>query len=415
MTIDWADHYQSLLFEERAELANVRLVMRGATDEAVAFGMIPGVESLREWLGGYLPTINAKLTASESAHAETKARLDRLYAEHRDLLMQIENASADTPDVTQAIVLMKERQAHAETRRELEAISLSLASSKAAHCDEVRRSESSVAREAETWRMVDALIAALPKCTRLVGADDTLVECDRPATRAFERGGARYCDECAAAKAATFGSVPPDYPRAAPLRALASHLRRAHETTRGGLAQQRALLELESNRLEASEAALAETNACIDELFASCFGGPMGPPETRLERLRVAVSALCEKVGRYRSNEAGWKRAEAAAQDAEAQAWDLSDALMRACMGMQASFTLPVGWHQVENAMMAIDTARANRGAAPEGHRRWLRRWDALRTDCAERISALRALGKTGEADERHHVLFKMDQLEAGE
>lgn len=49
---------------------------------------------------------------------------------------------------------------------------------------------------------VQALIDSLPKCG----------ECANPATRAFSRGSARYCDD--------HGGTAPDYPRAAPLRAL---------------------------------------------------------------------------------------------------------------------------------------------------------------------------------------------------
>jgi hypothetical protein len=52
-----------------------------------------------------------------------------------------------------------------------------------------------------------ALVASLPKC------DD----CSAPATSAWERGGARWCDDCAP-------RATPEYPRAAPLRALASLL-----------------------------------------------------------------------------------------------------------------------------------------------------------------------------------------------
>ena len=56
-----------------------------------------------------------------------------------------------------------------------------------------------------------ALIDALPKCDR----------CGDTATRAFERGGGRYCDTHAVV---IFGddntATAPEYPRAAPLRAL---------------------------------------------------------------------------------------------------------------------------------------------------------------------------------------------------
>jgi hypothetical protein len=51
------------------------------------------------------------------------------------------------------------------------------------------------------------LIQALPKCSRVPGA----VPCPRPATKAYERGGLRFCDEHAPSDC-------PDYQRAAPLR-----------------------------------------------------------------------------------------------------------------------------------------------------------------------------------------------------
>ena len=58
------------------------------------------------------------------------------------------------------------------------------------------------------WRLVDALIAALPQCDSGCHATKSC-----PATKSWGRGTQRYCDECA-------GSRIPDYPRAAPLRAL---------------------------------------------------------------------------------------------------------------------------------------------------------------------------------------------------
>jgi hypothetical protein len=83
-------------------------------------------------------------------------------------------------------------------------------------CDKCGQSPSAQL-EVETLRIqlsnerarTDALVEALPKCT--------MPGCNRVATRAYERGGERFCDEC--------GGLPhtreaPDYPRAAPLRAI---------------------------------------------------------------------------------------------------------------------------------------------------------------------------------------------------
>jgi hypothetical protein len=63
--------------------------------------------------------------------------------------------------------------------------------------------------------LVDALIAALPKCTS--------PGCNRLALRAWDRGSNRYCDECALAdqqRVPDEFKMAPDYPRAVPLRAL---------------------------------------------------------------------------------------------------------------------------------------------------------------------------------------------------
>ena len=65
-------------------------------------------------------------------------------------------------------------------------------------------------REAETWRLVEALIEALPKCTRCHS---------RTATKAWVRGASRYCDDCDS-RIGWVRATAPDYPRAAPLRAL---------------------------------------------------------------------------------------------------------------------------------------------------------------------------------------------------
>lgn len=57
----------------------------------------------------------------------------------------------------------------------------------------------------------ERLVASLPKC------DD----CSRPATRAFRRGEARYCDEHGAN---ILGHEAPEYPRAQPLRDMIAAL-----------------------------------------------------------------------------------------------------------------------------------------------------------------------------------------------
>lgn len=54
-----------------------------------------------------------------------------------------------------------------------------------------------------------ALVASLPRCT-------AGIDCKSIATKAVARGGARYCDEHAELESFDI----PDYPRAAPLRAL---------------------------------------------------------------------------------------------------------------------------------------------------------------------------------------------------
>lgn len=61
-----------------------------------------------------------------------------------------------------------------------------------------------------------ALVDALPKCD----------ECGEPATRAWGRGGARYCDVHGKDIHGRAACVDvPEYPRAAPLRALVAILR----------------------------------------------------------------------------------------------------------------------------------------------------------------------------------------------
>lgn len=64
-----------------------------------------------------------------------------------------------------------------------------------------------------------ALLASLPKCdiTDVTG-DDDVHACGRAATRAFGRGGLRYCDEHGG-KDRDGGEVP-EYPRAKAVRAM---------------------------------------------------------------------------------------------------------------------------------------------------------------------------------------------------
>lgn len=68
---------------------------------------------------------------------------------------------------------------------------------------------------ADLRELAIALIEALPKCDLCKTA---------PATRARGRGGARYCDACAARDAYSVFRAVPEYPRAAPLRALMAAL-----------------------------------------------------------------------------------------------------------------------------------------------------------------------------------------------
>jgi hypothetical protein len=59
---------------------------------------------------------------------------------------------------------------------------------------------------AQAFRILCDLVAALPKCSY----------CDKPATRAFRRGAARYCDDHKAV--VETGNEAPEYSRAVPLR-----------------------------------------------------------------------------------------------------------------------------------------------------------------------------------------------------
>jgi hypothetical protein len=65
------------------------------------------------------------------------------------------------------------------------------------------------------------LVSSLPRCTNIV---DGSTECGNIATRAFEHGGGRYCDVHGRGAVGAYGLDSdgniPEYPRAAPLRAL---------------------------------------------------------------------------------------------------------------------------------------------------------------------------------------------------
>jgi hypothetical protein len=83
------------------------------------------------------------------------------------------------------------------------------------------------AKLAHMKRVLGALVGTLPKCD----------ECTAPATRAFKRGGGRWCDEHGkdmyliypgTPHESTFpskGAVVPEYPRAEPLRAAVALLK----------------------------------------------------------------------------------------------------------------------------------------------------------------------------------------------
>lgn len=78
---------------------------------------------------------------------------------------------------------------------------------------EIRRLDAlviSLAAERDAaWKLIEDLVASLPKCDR---------HTDRPATRAWNRGGERYCEECGTAREWETGV--PEYPLAAPIRAI---------------------------------------------------------------------------------------------------------------------------------------------------------------------------------------------------
>lgn len=144
-----------------------------------------------------LPHVCEDLLGEMHAHAETRAKLEAAEARGKDGCtcgmsgcsfgcMQDQRDSART-----ALV---------ETLGELEAAEEAI--------DALRTyRDEQLAAHAETKRLAEAIIASLPKCDR---------HPDRPATKAYARGGTR-CDECGRDNA-------PDYQRAAPLRAwFAAH------------------------------------------------------------------------------------------------------------------------------------------------------------------------------------------------
>lgn len=79
--------------------------------------------------------------------------------------------------------------------------------------------EGTRARAADLEAVLRQLVEAMPPCTAVVDVH-TGARCGKPATRAYGRGGARYCDDHGCHTGGLIGQVhePPDYPRAAPLR-----------------------------------------------------------------------------------------------------------------------------------------------------------------------------------------------------
>jgi hypothetical protein len=77
-----------------------------------------------------------------------------------------------------------------------------------------------IAERNEARDILGRLVETLPRCSY----------CENPATRAFRRGGERYCDEHRHNPAT--GNAAPDYPRAATLREALALLAKARETER---------------------------------------------------------------------------------------------------------------------------------------------------------------------------------------
>ena len=80
-------------------------------------------------------------------------------------------------------------------------------------CQRANRLAGQVQTLEEAVRILEALLASLPKCDN--GAHES-----RPATRAWGRGGERYCDECGRAQRLPV----PDYPRADAVRKAVAFL-----------------------------------------------------------------------------------------------------------------------------------------------------------------------------------------------
>lgn len=133
------------------------------------------------------------LAASKAAHEATNGQqrhwMEEAESESRAYVMATRRLEAK---------LTASEAAHGETRRELAGIMSQMG-------DRSRVIDAERLAHAETWRLVNALIEALPTCD---GEHE-----NRPATRAWGRGGPRFCDDCG-------GDRVPEYPRAAPLRAL---------------------------------------------------------------------------------------------------------------------------------------------------------------------------------------------------
>jgi hypothetical protein len=72
----------------------------------------------------------------------------------------------------------------------------------------------------ESRALTDALVDSLPKCDQGHG----------PATKAYQRGGRRFCDKCWL-HPGDREFPPPDYPRAAPLRAIQKDRAEGHDTS----------------------------------------------------------------------------------------------------------------------------------------------------------------------------------------
>lgn len=95
--------------------------------------------------------------------------------------------------------------------------------------------ESAEKLEAQLLGLADdanALVESLPKCTEKAWNDEEQKEfpCPNVATRAYKRGGSRYCDDCADRELTQASAMVddwkpvPEYPRAVPVRKLTEKL-----------------------------------------------------------------------------------------------------------------------------------------------------------------------------------------------